>query len=65
MTGASARSTVLTSSSLMGDNSVVLAGRDASEFGSKEDGVSSLIDDIVVTYTNNMPLLLQRIRCSV
>jgi len=49
----------------MGDNSVVLAGRDASEFGSKEDGVSSLIDDIVVTYTTNMPLLLQRIRCSV
>jgi len=49
----------------MGDNSVVLAGRDASEIGSKEDGVSSLTDDIVVTYTNNMPLLLQRIRCSV
>jgi len=63
--GASSQSAVLTSSSVMGDNSVVLAGRDASEIGSKEDGVSSLTDDIVVTYTNNMPLLLQRIRCSV
>jgi len=63
--GASSRSAALTSSSVMGDNSVVLAGRDASEIGSNEDGVSSLTDDIVVTYTNNMPLLLQRIWCSV
>jgi hypothetical protein len=49
----------------MGDNSAVLAGRDASEVGSKEDGISSLTDNILVTYTNNMSILLQRIWCSV
>jgi hypothetical protein len=59
VTGAIARSTALTSSSVTGDNSAVLAGRDASEIGT--EGVSSLTHVVLISYTNNMQILMQRI----
>ena len=53
VTGATARRTVLISSSVTGDTLALLDEAEAFGVGFEEDGVSSLILDVFVSYANN------------
>jgi len=62
--GSIARSTALTSSSVMGEDSLV-SERDDFDIGSKEDSFSSLTTNVLVSYIpRNRAILKQRTWCN-